>query len=468
MGASYHSAGDLVALYRTLELDPVQVAEAALEAAHTAQDSFNAIAAFNDDCLRAAEASRERYRAGGGLGPLDGVPVTVKDSYRVAGLRRWHGSAVHDGAGVSVADSAPVQRLKEAGAVLVAKTAMPDFGMLASGISSQFGVIRNPWGPEYTPGGSSAGAAVTLAAGVVPVAMGTDIAGSVRLPAAHCGAAAIKPTQGRIAYAPASMARSAGPMARRAADLETMLVCVGQADASDPWCLPGQFEAATWGVDRIRGKRVGMLTAMGYGLPADGETLAVVAKAGEQLASWGAEVEELQLDVTDDEYAALDLGFKLGALAEADGAPDHHGERLLGIVKEWCETARGVSGADAMAAANIVAAARDRVVARTEHLDLIVAPVMPVPVFPADRFGPASGVPLLYHASFTAWFNQTGQPAASICGGRTADTGMPIGVQIVGKRFRDADVLRVAVLLEEALDLELPWPNLVGGELSNV
>ncbi len=104
----------------------------------------------------------------------------------------------------------------------------------------------------------------------------------------------------------------------------------------------------------------------------------------------------------------------------------------------------------------------------TEHLDLIVAPVMPVPVFPADRFGPAPGVPLLYHASFTAWFNQTGQPAASICGGRTADTGMPIGVQIVGKRFRDADVLRVAVLLEEALDLELPWPNLVGGELSNV
>ncbi len=134
MGASYHSAGDLAALYRTLELDPVQVAEAALEAAHAAQDSFNAIAAFNEDCLRPAEASRERFRAGCGLGPLDGVPVTVKDSYRVAGLRRWHGSAVHDGAGVSVADSAPVLRLKEAGAVLVAKTAMPDFGMLASGI----------------------------------------------------------------------------------------------------------------------------------------------------------------------------------------------------------------------------------------------------------------------------------------------------------------------------------------------
>ena len=253
-------------MYRTLELDPVQVAEAALEAAHAAQDSFNAIAAFNEDCLRAAEESRERFRAGCGLGPLDGVPVTVKDSYRVAGLPRWHGSAVHDGAGVSVADSAPVLRLNEAGAILVAKTAMPDFGMLASGISSQFGVIRNPWGPEYTPGGSSAGAAVTLAAGVVPVAMGTDIAGSVRLPAAHCGVAAIKPTQGRIAYAPASMARSAGPMARRAADLETMLVCVGRADASDPWCLPGQFEAATWGVDRIRGNARGH--AHGHGVRA--------------------------------------------------------------------------------------------------------------------------------------------------------------------------------------------------------
>jgi aspartyl-tRNA(Asn)/glutamyl-tRNA(Gln) amidotransferase subunit A len=468
MGASYQSAGDLVAGFRTLELDPVQVAEAALEAAHTAQNSFNAISAFSDDCLRAAEASRERYRAGGDLGPLDGVPVTVKDSYRVAGLRRWHGSAVHDGVGVSAADSAPVRRLKEAGAILVAKTTMPDFGMLASGISSQFGIVRNPWGPQYTTGGSSAGAAVTLAAGVVPVAMGTDVAGSVRLPAAHCGAAAIKPTQGRIAYAPASMARSAGPMARRAADLEAMLECVGRADASDPWCLPGRFAAATWGADFVRGKHVGMLTAMGYGLPADGETLAVATKAAEQLASWGAEIEELRLDVTEDEYAALDLGFKLGALAEADGAPDHQGERLLGMVKDWCETARGTSGADAMAAANIVAAARDRVVACTERLDFVVAPVMPIPMFPADRFGPVSGVPPLYHASFTAWFNQTGQPAASICGGRTVDAVMPIGVQVVGKRFCDADVLRVAVLLEEALDVELPWPNLVGGEVPNV
>lgn len=465
MGASYCSAADLAAAYAAQELDPVSVTEAALEAAATAQASFNAISALDERCLSAAAESRARFAAGTERGPLDGIPLTVKDSYRCEGLPRWHGSAVHDGQPPSSLDSAPVRRLREAGAIIIGKTTMPDFGMLASGISSQFGIITNPWDTSLTPGGSSAGAAATLAAGVTPLAMGTDIAGSVRLPAAHCGVAAIKPTQGLIAYAPASMARSAGPMARSASDLETMLEAVGRPDASDPWCLPGRFTPATWEIDRIHEMRVGLLTDTGYGLTVDPEALSVVTRAADQLASWGAVISDLRLDVTDADYEALDLTFKLGALAEADSAPDARGRRLLAEVKAWSETARTTMAADAALAAHRVEGARDRVIAAMAAYDVVLSPVMPVPTFPADEVGPAAGVPPLYHANFTAWFNQTGQPAASICGGRTRMTNMPIGIQIVGKRFCDADVLRVAVLLEEALAVDLPWPGLTHEEL---
>ena len=288
--------------------------------------------------------------------------------------------------------------------------------------------------------------------------MGTDIGGSVRIPAAHCGVAALKPTQGRIAYAPASMVRSAGPMARSASDLETMLEVVGRSDPSDPWCLPGGFTAATWGADRIRGMRIALLTEMGYGLSADSETLDVVARAADQLASWGAVVRDLRLDLTESDFEALDLTFKLRVLAEADSAPEARRARLLGAVKTWSDTARRTGATEATRAAHTVDQARDRVIAATADCDVVLSPVLPVPTFPADHVGPRSDVPPTYHASFTPWFSQTGQPAASICGGRTAGNGMPIGIQIVGQRFRDADVLRVAVLLEEALAVNLPWP----------
>ena len=347
---------------------------------------------------------------------------------------------------------------------MVAKTTMPDFGALASGISSQFGIIRNPWDTSLTPGGSSSGAAAALAIGVAPVAMGTDIAGSVRLPAAHCGLAAIKPTQGRIAYTPASMTRSAGPMARTASDLETMLEAVGRADASDPWCLPGEFTAATWRADQIRGMRVGVLTDVGYGLPVDAETRAVVSKAADQLAAWGADVGDFGLGLTDADFDAFDLTFKLHILAEIDGAPADRRPRALEVVRTWSDTARGTGAVEAALAGLVVDKARDRVVTATAGYDLIVAPVLPVPTFAADDFGPSGDVSPLYHACFTQWFNQTGQPAASICGGRTAVSGMPIGLQIAGQRFRDAEVLRAAVLLEEAFAIDLPWPGLADQE----
>jgi len=206
--------------------------------------------------------------------------------------------------------------------------------------------------------------------------------------------------------------------------------------------------------------RISLLTDMGYGLPADRETLDVVTRAADRLASWGAQVRDLRLDLTDSDFEALDLTFKLRVLAELDSAPKARRGYLLDVVKTWSETARRTLATESTLAALAVEKARDRVIAATADCDVVLSPVLPVPTFPADQVGPCVDVPPTYHASFTPWFSQTGQPAATICGGRTAATGMPIGIQIVGQRFRDAEVLRLAVLLEEALDVDLPWPCL--------
>jgi aspartyl-tRNA(Asn)/glutamyl-tRNA(Gln) amidotransferase subunit A len=463
--ASYCSAAELARGYAGQTLDPVAVTEAALDAAKAARLAYNAVSALDGRCLEAAERSQKRFARGAQLGPLDGVPFTVKDSYHCEGLPRWHGSAVHDGLPASSVDSAPVRRLRDAGAILIGKTTMPDFGMLASGVSSQFGVVTNPWNTTLTPGGSSSGAGATLVAGVTPIAMGTDIAGSVRLPAAHCGVAAIKPTQGRIAYLPASMVRSAGLMARSASDLETMLAVVGRSDAGDPWCLPGGFAPAVWRSDRMRGMRVAVLLDVGYGLSPDRETREAVRAAADKLASWGAVVSDLRLALTDSDFEALDLSFKLRALAEVDSAPRERRALLLDEIRQWSDSARKVSATEATLAALVVDQARDSVISATAGYDLILAPVLPVPTFPAGQAGPIAGQAPLYHTSFCAWFNQTGQPAASICGGRDSVEAMPIGIQIIGQRFHDASVLRAAVLLEEALAIELPWPGIAKAEV---
>ena len=362
-----------------------------------------------------------------------------------------------------VVDSAPVRACSEAGAIVVAKTAMPDFGTLASGISSQFGVIGNPWGPQYT----------RMARAPERPSRWRPASGPWRWvptsPARYgfrprtAALAAIKPTQGRIAYTPASVTRSAGPMARssrrprdharvRSAKPTRATPGVCRANSRPPHGAPITFA----------GSGSAMLTAMGYGLTADAETLAVVAKAGEQLAAWGAEVERASARRHRRGIRCVSISASSsGGWPRADGAPDHHGERLRGIESSSGATRRAVSpaGRDGRRQRR-GRGARPCCRAHGAGCDLIVAPVLPVPAFPAGRLRPERPTYLsLYHASFTAWFNQTGQPAASICGGRTAVSGMPIGLQIVGKRFHDAEVLRVAVLLEEAFALELPWPT---------
>ena len=215
-------------------LSPVEAVEAQLAYAGEVSDKVNAISQISPTAIDEARESERRWAAGCPIGPLDGVPVVVKDSYHIAGMKRWHGSAIHNGDAPSTGTSEPIARLREAGAIVVAKTTMPDMGMLGSGISSQFGIVRNPWDTTVSPGGSSAGVGASLACGLGAFGLGTDIAGSVRLPAAHCGLAAIKPTQGRIAYSPASTMRSSGVMGRSVSDVVEGLLRSGKAGTHRP------------------------------------------------------------------------------------------------------------------------------------------------------------------------------------------------------------------------------------------
>ncbi|MFZ1428980.1 MAG: amidase family protein, partial [Geminicoccaceae bacterium] len=255
------SIAGLARAYRSREVSPVEITRATAERVEQANPLLNALWSIHlDDALASAAASEERWRHVRPLGPLDGVPVTIKDSIHKNGWPWMHGTAANRNRPPSSFDAPPAARLAEAGAVTLAKTVMPDFGLLASGVSSAFGIVRNPWRTDASPGGSSAGAGASLAAGIGFASVGSDIAGSVRLPASQCGLVALKPTQGRIPHLAPSTMRSAGPMARNVADAAALLTVLAGADPRDTLALPPEatpFEATLAG--EVRGLRIGLL-----------------------------------------------------------------------------------------------------------------------------------------------------------------------------------------------------------------
>lgn len=443
--------------YRDGSLTPSQVAADHIDYAKVVSRECNAISVLNPKAMEMAEASTRRFAQGNEKGPLDGVPVVVKDSYHVKGLRRWHGSAIHDGDAPSSFSSEPICKLEAAGAVIIAKTTMPDMGMLGSGISSQFGIVRNPWDLSKSPGGSSSGVGASLSSGLAAFGLGTDIAGSVRLPAGHCGLAAIKPTQERIAYSPASQMRSSGVLARSVADVEQALECVGTSSESDPWSLPGAFKAKPAGPILDRKPKVGLLLDMGYGTPLDPVVARFVTRAAERLTRMGCQVEPIPLDLTDKDFSNADRVFKAHAVAEIRSSS--HPEAVLDYVAEWVKEAERLSMADYEDALNGVLGTACHVTGMTERFDYLISPVIPVTGFDADSPGPGDEEQLLHHTQFTAWFNQTCQPAAVYCEGVDDATRLPVGVQIVAKRFDDAGALAIAGILERTRPEQIDYPH---------
>ena len=293
---AFASALDLVELYRTQALSPVEAAEALLARAEALQPKLNAFCVIDrDGALEAARAAERRWRDGEPLGPLDGVPVTIKDLVPMRGFPTRRGSRMIDPV-PDTEDGPAVARLREAGAVILGKTTTPEFGWKAIGDSPLTGITRNPWNLDRTPGGSSAGAAAACAAGIAPLHVGSDGAGSIRIPSAFTGIFGIKATFGRVPAHPASpmgLLSNVGPMTRSVRDAALMLNMLARPDHRDPYSLPPERRMYLDGIeDGVRGWRIAYSPDLGYA-KVDPEIAACVAEAAQRFEELGAHVEQV-------------------------------------------------------------------------------------------------------------------------------------------------------------------------------
>jgi Asp-tRNA(Asn)/Glu-tRNA(Gln) amidotransferase A subunit family amidase len=456
------TATELVAAYGARRLSPVDVTAAVLGRIHRLNPRLLAFYLVEDDgAMAAARASEARWMRGAPAGPLDGVPVSIKDSIAVAGRPMYRGSKAYAPAVPSSVDAPPTARLREAGAIFLGKTTMPDLGCLASGISSQHGTARNPWNLARTPGGSTSGGAAAVAAGLGPLTIGTDLGGSVRIPAAFSGLVGLKPTQGRIPHTPASSMRSAGPLARSVADVVLLTAVLSQPDRRDCLSLPfppppGPIPEAP--EDVVRGARIGLLLDVGAGMPAGPETRAAIEQSGLLLAAHGAKVEPMPALFPEDPEWAVETYFRARARSELQHLPPDRQAEAHPEVQGWCGAAKGLSAADLLEAMNGLDRLRVHVSDAFAGLDFVLSPVMPMTAYAADIAFPDRDR-AWSHLLFTAAYNQTQQPALSVPCGFDRD-GLPIGLQIIGQRFADHAVLRLAAAFESLRGLRADLPVL--------
>ncbi|CAN5156765.1 amidase [soil metagenome] len=446
----------LNAAYSNRSVSPVEVIMATLS--HTAAVNAQINALFHvaeAEALDQAYASEARWQRGEPLGALDGIPVTVKDSIAVKGWPYFHGAKPNRDHPASREDAPPAARLMEAGAVIFAKTIMPDCGLLGAGVSSSHGIVRNPWRLSANTGGSSAGAGASLAAGLGLMSVGSDIAGSVRLPAGHCGLVALKPTQGLIPHLPSDSMRSAGPMARSVVDAAAMLTVLSLPDSRDCWSLPPPGIDYAENLERdVEGLRIGVMLDMGFDPRPVSDVADVVRHAALVLQQAGAIVTEVAPPFDYDAYNAIDRILQIRGHAEITSfAPERRGE-VTPAVLNWSKAGGTYSATDYANLLKTVASSRTRFEEHLRPYDYVLSPILPVINFPAEEPGVTPAMPLR-HANFTALFNQTTQPASAVH--QAIVGGLPVGVQVSGKRFDDLGVLQISYFLETARG-PVEWP----------
>ncbi len=456
------TATEMVAAYRARTLSPVDVAQAVLTQVERWEPQLQALFLLRPErVLEQARASEARWRRGDPLGPIDGVPVTLKDNIATQGDPTPLGTRAVAPV-PAAADAPPAARVRESGGVVLAKTTMPDYGMLSSGLSSYHALARNPWDLRKTPGGSSAGAGAAAAAGYGPLHVGTDIGGSLRLPAGWCGIFTLKPSLGRIPIDPPYTGRAAGPMTRTVGDAALFMQVLSRPDTRDSMSLPWQdidwarFEA---GVDRLRGLRIGLLLEAGCGLAVEPEITRAVEAAARLLERAGARVTPMKPFMTQTLLDGMDHAWRMRSHIDLQALAPEARETVLPYIRAWAESAAGMSGEAVFKALSQFHATRVAAVAACQAFDYVISPVSPVPAFNAELPSPTND-PLrpLEHIGFTVPYNMSEQPAASINCGYTA-SGLPIGLQIVGQRFDDLGVLQLARAYEQLREPQRPWPE---------
>jgi aspartyl-tRNA(Asn)/glutamyl-tRNA(Gln) amidotransferase subunit A len=453
------SAVDLIAGYRAKQFSPSEVLEEVLAHVAVWEPHIKALYLFDPEGARAtAKASTERWSNGKPMGTLDGVPVTLKDNIATKGQPVPLGAASMP-LTPAPRDAPPAARLREAGAIIFSKTTMPDYGMLSSGLSSFHPLTRNPWDVSKNPGGSSAGAGAAGAAGYGPLHLGTDIGGSVRLPACWNGLFALKPSLGRVPVDPPYVGRVAGPMTRTVDDAALMMSVLSRPDRRDGMSLPA-IEIHWKTLDKSPRKlRIGLMLDAGTGQALEQEVRDVAIKAAKAFESAGSVVTEVDGILTREMLDGLDHFWRARMWSDLSLLPPEQRSKALPYIYQWAETGAKLSGVDVVRGFNATMAIRAAAAKLFCEVDYVISPVSPVVNFPAEFAAPLND-PLkpFEHIAYTVPWNMSENPAASVNGGYDKK-GFPIGVQIVGKRFDDLGVLGLAKAFEGLRGPQKPWPN---------
>ena len=454
------SATALLAAYRSGALSPLEAMRSVLDRVARFEPHIAATYLLSPErALAEAKASQERWRRGEPVGPLDGVPATVKDNIATKGEPVPLGTAASD-LTPATADAPPAARLREAGAILFCKTTMPDYGMLSSGLSSFHKLARNPWNVALNPGGSSAGAGAAAAAGYGPLHVGTDIGGSIRLPAGWCGLVGLKPSGGRIPIDPPYYGRVAGPLTRSVEDAALMMATLARPDPRDYSSLPP--EPLEWRVQPVdwRGRRIGLLADAGCGVKAKPKVVRAIERAARDVAAAGAIVEPLAPFLTQTMLDGLDRFWRFRSALDLAALPPEKRAKVLPFIRAWAEAAAGLDGEAVFRGFSQMREMAKAAVAATLPYDFVFSPTAPDVAYPAGWAMPTNNPDnAMAHIGFTVSFNMSEQPAASVnCG--YDDDGLPIGLQIVGRRFDDLGVLSAAMAVESMRAREArPWPE---------
>ncbi len=454
------SAVALLEAYAKRALSPIEVMRDVLARVAAFEPHIHATYLLAPErALDDARASEARWRRGEPIGALDGVPVTIKDNIATRGEPKPLGTAATPLI-AETADAPPAARLREAGAILFAKTTMPDYGMLSSGLSSFHPLARNPWKLSRNPGGSSAGAGAAGAAGYGPLHLGTDIGGSVRLPAGWCGLFGLKPSAGRVPIDPPYLGRVAGPMTRSVADGALMMATLSAPDARDYMSLPP--EKLNWPTQPkdLRGLRVGLLLEAGCGALATPEVRAEVERAARDFQTEGAIVEPLRPFLTQAMLDGLDRFWRMRSLLDMKALAPERRAKVLPFIRAWAESAEGFSGEAIFSGFSQILEMHRAAVMATAPFDYVISPTAPITAFPAELASPSDD-PLnpFPHIGFTVAYNMSEQPAATINCGYDRE-GLPIGLQIIGRRFDDVGVIGLAMAVEAMRSSEArPWPQ---------
>jgi len=453
------SATEMTAAIRAKDVSPVEVVDAILARIERLNPTLNAYCTVAAAEARvAAKRAEAAVMRGDPLPALHGIPVSIKDLIETAGVRTTFGSLLY--AEYVPEDDAPVvQRLKRAGAIVLGKTNTPEFGHKAVTDNRVFGVSRNPWDLGRTPGGSSGGAAAAVAAGLGPLAVGTDGGGSIRIPSSCCGIFGMKPTLGLIAQAPTfgglEVTSHVGPMTRSVRDAALLLNAIVGPDPRDLGSLP--TDGSDYGAcleQGVAGLRVAWTADWGYAA-VDSDVREVAWTGAKRFLDAGCIVEEATPGFADPEAAFTVLSSSNAAARWGDRLPDAR-DRFDSSLLPWVEEGMRWTAVDFVKAAHCRRVLNDVFRRFFARHDLLLTPTLAAPPLPVgvDTYGKIEGkaVTRLAWTALVFPLNLVGYPAATVPCGRTGD-GLPVGLQIIGPRLADARVLRAAAAFEAAA----PW-----------